>query len=72
MAWRREPFYSALKRWSHGVSGTGRQVAVAAGRRLWIIAPNQDLDLGELDPNSSIETEELPDGTVRVRVTPVA
>jgi hypothetical protein len=71
MAWRREPFYSTLKRWSQGAFGTGRQVTVAAGRRLWIIAPNQDLELGEVDPSSSIATAELPDGTVRVTVTPL-
>ncbi len=69
IAWR-ELFYSTLKMWSEGAFGQGRQVVAAAGRRLWIIAPNLDLDLGDVDPNSPVAVEELPDGTVRASVLP--
>jgi hypothetical protein len=70
MAWRREPFYIALKRWSAGAFGQGRQVMAAAGHRLWVIAPNLDLDLGEVDPKSPVVVEEMPDGTVKASILP--
>ncbi len=70
MAWRREPIYSALKQWSAEAVGTGRHVAVAVGKRHWVIAPKLDLDLGELAAGEAYLIEEMPDGTVKVNFDP--
>ena len=45
-AWRREPMYGALKRFARATFGSGRMVMVAVDRHIWLISPNQDLDLG--------------------------
>jgi hypothetical protein len=68
LAWRREPVYSALKRWAEDAFGQGGQVVAAAGNRLWVIGPNNDVDLGEIDPDTPVRIEEMPDGTVEVTV----
>ncbi|HVY33307.1 MAG TPA: YkgJ family cysteine cluster protein [Caulobacteraceae bacterium] len=70
MAWRREPFYTALKRWAGEAFGTGRQVAVVVGKHHWAIAPNLDLDLGELDQGESYLLQEMPDRTVKATFDP--
>lgn len=70
LAWRREPIYSALKRYARQCWATGRMVIAVAHRRTWVIAPNADVDLGEVDERSPFSVEERLDGTVRVEVLP--
>lgn len=65
-AWRREPMYSALKRRAADTWGTGRLVIAVAGRRTWVITPREDIDLGEVDPSSTLKVVEGADGKVSV------
>src|SRR6188474_3239187 len=45
-AWRRNPIYAALKQRAKDTWGTGQIVLAVAGRRTWLIAPAEDVDLG--------------------------
>lgn len=45
-AWRREPYYSDLKRWSAEAAAREQQVSVFIGRQAIVITPDQDIDLG--------------------------
>jgi hypothetical protein len=47
-SWRREPYYSQLKRWAAALANAGRTVIVFVGKRTWVIQPDRDIDLGEL------------------------
>ena len=70
-AWRRNPMYAALKGYAAQTWGTGKLVLAVAGRRTWVIAPDQDVDLGEIDPASALKVVET-DGKVAVSVLPPA
>jgi hypothetical protein len=69
-AWRRNPIYAALKRYATTNWDSGRIVLAVAGRRTWLVAPSEDVDLGELDPQASLRVETDPDGKVRVAILP--
>lgn len=45
-AWRAEPYYSTLKKWARLTGAYQKQVRVAVGKRLHIILPDKDTDLG--------------------------
>jgi hypothetical protein len=47
-AWRREPYYSQLKRWSRTAVEARQQVVVHIRRRVIVILPDNDVDLGEV------------------------
>jgi hypothetical protein len=66
LAWRREPVYSLLKAQARAAV---RSVIARAGARLWLIAADEDIDLGEVDPRSAFRVER--DGGGRLRVTPI-
>jgi len=66
-AWRREPMYSFLKRQSWPGAGS-RPVLVVVGRRIWLITPAADHDLGEVDPTRSFRIEPGLDGKPVVRL----
>lgn len=61
-AWRREPMYGALKAYAREHWGAGRIVLAAAGRRAWLVAPREDIDLGDLSPDARLSITEGPDG----------
>lgn len=67
-AWRREPMYGALKAYAREHWGSGKIVLAAVGRRAWLIAPLEDVDLGELGPDAGLKITEGPDG-VKVAVS---
>lgn len=71
MAWRRNPIYAALKAYAAREWGQGKIVTAVAGRRTWLIAPREEIDLGELDPRSPIRVRERADGSVAVEVLPI-
>jgi hypothetical protein len=62
-AWRRNPMYALLKQQARATWGTGATVVAKAGLRLWLIAPEQDIDLGEVDPRSPFKIEQTDGGT---------
>jgi hypothetical protein len=71
VAWRREPMYSLLKKQATISWGAGMIVVAKAGRRLWLITPSEDLDLGEVHERSPFLIEQLAEtGKVKVTVLP--
>jgi hypothetical protein len=38
-AWKREPFHSALKSWARAGQGTGKEVFIATGQRMFRLEP---------------------------------
>jgi hypothetical protein len=68
-AWRRNPIYGALKAYAADNWGTGRIVLAVAGRRTWLVAPREDVELGEVDSNATLKVSERPDGAIEVSVT---
>ena len=67
-AWRREPVFSGLKALATRHWRTERQVVVALGRRLWLITPSEEIDLGEVDARSPYTVEMRQDGTATVTI----
>lgn len=71
-AWRRRPIYDALKTYARTHWGAGRIVLAVAGRRTWLVAPNEEVDLGEVEPGADLRITEGPDGKIGVTVAPPA
>jgi hypothetical protein len=63
-AWRKEPYYSQLKRWAILKAPEGVHVAVAVGRRIIMVFPDRDVDLGVAADDEILVTSEkmTPDG----------
>ena len=53
-AWRREPYYSQLKRWSRAAVESRRQVIVYVKRRVIVILPDKDVDFGDVELGDQI------------------
>jgi len=70
LAWAQEPIYSLLKARARETWGTGSVVLAKAGLRLWLITPNADMDLGEVETRSPVLVEQDPLGEIRVTVQP--
>jgi Fe-S-cluster containining protein len=68
LAWRRNPTYAALKAYAAETWGTGRIVMAVAGRRTWVIAPKEDIDLGESNPDATLSVVE-ENGRIQVLVS---
>ena len=61
MAWRNEPYYSDLKRWSSEVAAVRANVMIAIGRRVIVVLPQGgETDLGMVAEDDRILTRELP------------
>jgi hypothetical protein len=63
-AWRREPYYGQLKRWARAAADARRQVVVFIRRRVIVILPDKDVDLGDMAPGDQIwvGAQETPTG----------
>jgi hypothetical protein len=61
-AWRRQPIYGALKVYAAQHWGAGRIVLAVAGRHTWLVAPREDVDLGEVAPGADLKITEGPGG----------
>ncbi len=53
-AWRKEPYYSAIKRWSVDSLPRGEMVIVMLGRRCIVPLADRDVDLGVVGPDKLI------------------
>jgi hypothetical protein len=53
-AWREEPYYSTLKKLAHDAADTNGQVLVHLKKRVTVVLPDKDVDLGELSPGDRI------------------
>ncbi len=69
-AWRQPDIYRQLKHWSKDGWGKGRTVWAMINRHMWLIAPDQDVDVGETDPRSPFFYETAPNGRITVTVLP--
>ena len=57
-AWRREPFYSYMKQQAEWAPTERRQVLVMIGKRVIMILPDRDVDLGDVGDDELIVTGE--------------
>jgi hypothetical protein len=53
-AWREEPYYGALKQLARDAVDTEGQVVVYLKKRVIVVLPDQDIELGELAPGDRI------------------
>lgn len=56
-AWKSAPFYEQLKRWSVAFLQNDRQVLVRVGNRTFAILPEDDADLGPMEPGGRVVIE---------------
>jgi hypothetical protein len=70
LAWRRNPMHAELRAYAAKTWRTGKLVLAVAGRQTWVVTPKSDIDLGELDPRSTLKVVEGADGGVTVSVSP--
>jgi hypothetical protein len=54
-AWKSEPYYSQLKQWSKNALTKGGQVIANVNRHVYLITPNEDIDLGVLAEDEAVE-----------------
>ncbi|MDO9587553.1 MAG: hypothetical protein Q8R45_08035 [Brevundimonas sp.] len=69
-AWRDRAVYDQIKLGARYGWRRGMMVVVTVERRLWLIAPNEDIDLGIVDPRSPFAVQERRDGSIQVRILP--
>jgi hypothetical protein len=53
-AWRREPFYSSFKTWIKRSEKVRLEIIVMTGKRVTLLAPEGEFDLGEGDDNTQM------------------
>ena len=65
-AWRRDPYFADLKRWSVAAVAEQRQVSVWIGRHAIIILPDREIDLGVVEEDELVvsTTRMTPEGPV--------
>jgi hypothetical protein len=57
-AWKREPYYSALKSWARDAVAQKGQVIAVVNERTYMIFPDREVDLGIVGPDDWIMTGE--------------
>jgi hypothetical protein len=53
--WKSEPYYSQLKQWSKNALPRGGQVLANVDRHMYLILPNEDIDLGVLGEDDVVQ-----------------
>lgn len=66
-AWRKEPYYSQLKRWSETAAISNKIVTAFVGKRCWVITPEGDLDVGEIGDDEVLVSRMVMTATGRRR-----
>ena len=63
-AWRRDPYYTDLKRWSAQAVAEQRQVSVWIGQHCIVVLPDKEVDLGIVGPDELVvsTTRMTPEG----------
>jgi len=59
-AWRRDPFYKTLKEWSIAARPQNGRVVVRIGRKMIVIFPDKDVDLGIVADDEVICIKQTP------------
>ena len=54
LAWRNEPYYSQLKRWSQSLLEHNGLVNIYVRNQVFVVLPNKDVDLGTFKPGDKI------------------
>jgi hypothetical protein len=67
-AWRREPVHGQLRRWAAHYWFKDRTVWAKVNHHTWLIAPDRDIDLGEVGVHAPVTYEQTPDGTITVSI----
>jgi hypothetical protein len=57
-AWRAEPYYARLKLWARDAMRSKGQVIVCLAKKRVVVLPDRDVDLGILESDEMIVTEE--------------
>lgn len=55
LAWRREPFYSQIRQWSEVSRHGGGYVAVAQGDRVFVVFPEEEVEVDGVVPDSALK-----------------
>jgi|SRR6185437_5001951 len=63
-AWRAEPFYSEIRDMAGSAEGTGHTIFVQIGRKIIVVFPDREVDLGVVEEDERIAIQEVP-GTGR-------
>lgn len=58
-AWKREPYYSTFKDWARKAVPSNGQVFVCIGKHTIVILPDRDVDLGIVEADELIVTEQI-------------
>jgi hypothetical protein len=69
-AWRREPIHGQLRRWAADNWFKERTVWAVVDKRTWLIAPDRDIDLGDMDRRWFTTYQQAADGAITVTVLP--
>ena len=67
LAWRREPIYGFLKHPARAAPG-GLVVLAFAGRRTWLLLPDEDRYLGEAPEGQVFRVDQHADGRIDVHL----
>jgi hypothetical protein len=62
-AWKRPPYYGKLKEWARRAVGCGGQVLVCVGKRTFVIFPDRDIDVGEVEDDDVVISAAVPNPT---------
>jgi hypothetical protein len=46
LSWRKEPYYSQLKRWARNIEEQNGLITLYIGKQVIVVLPNKDVDLG--------------------------
>ena len=67
-AWRREPYYSQIRRWSAEGLARGRCALAFVNKTATLVLPDEDRRLGELGPRDRVSIAPGSDGRIAVEV----
>jgi hypothetical protein len=69
-AWRQNPIHGQLRAWAGAYWFKGRTIWAMVGKRMWLIAPDRDIDIGETDERSPTSYTQGPTGRIQVTILP--
>lgn len=64
--WRNEPYYSDIKQWAQAAAAYRHQLLVYINKRVIVMLPGQEVDLGIVHDDEQVATREIYDARGRV------
>ncbi len=49
LSWKKEPYYSQLKRWARNIEEQNGLITLYIGKQVIVVLPNKDVDLGKFN-----------------------